>query len=230
VQAIWRSGDRGDEGEHCKKVMSVEARLAQARYAVERRVSQRRACALLQVARSGLTYTCKMPTKDAPIVQAMHHYYGKHPRFGARRVRIFLRRDGISLGRDRTARIWAKHRLQVPAKKTKKRYRPERTKIGTPSWPNEVWSYDFVFDACANGQKLEFLTIIDQFKKESIFIYVAGSIRGKRLVEVLEFVAAECVYPQYLRRDNGPEFVSTVLREWASKHGMTNMLIDPGKP
>ena len=106
--------------------MSVQARLAQARYAIERGVSQRRACALLQVARSGLTYTCKMPIKDAPIVQAMCHYSGKYPRFGARRVRIFLRRDGIALGRDRTARIWAKHGLQVPAKKTKKRWRPER--------------------------------------------------------------------------------------------------------
>ena len=108
-------------------MVSVQARLAQARYAIERGVSQRRACALLQVARSGLTYTCKMPIKDAPIVQAMRHYSGKYPRFGARRVRIFLRRDGIALGRDRTARIWAKNGLQVPAKKPKKRYRPERT-------------------------------------------------------------------------------------------------------
>ena len=114
-------------------MVSVQARLAQACYAIERGVSQRRACALLQVARSGLTYTCKMPIKDAPIVQAMRHYSGKYPRFGARRVRIFLRRDGMSLGRDRTARIWAKHGLQVPAKKTKKRYRPERTQIGAPS-------------------------------------------------------------------------------------------------
>jgi len=211
-------------------VVSVQARLAQARYAIERGVSQRRACALLQVARSGLTYTCKMPIKDAPIVQAMRHYSGKYPRFGARRVRIFLRRDGIALGRDRTARIWAKHGLQVPAKKTKKRYRPERTQIGAPSRPNEVWSYDFVFDGCANGQKLKCLTMIDEFTKESLFIDVAGSIRGKRVVEVLQAVAAERGYPTYLRSDNGPEFVSTVLLDWAARHGMTNMLIEPGKP
>jgi putative transposase len=108
-------------------VVSVQARLAQARFAIKRVVSLRRACALLQVARSGLTYTCKMPIKDVPIVQAMRNYSGKHLRFGARRVRIFLRRDGIALGRDRIARIWAKHGLQVPAKKPKKRYLPEQT-------------------------------------------------------------------------------------------------------
>lgn len=43
-------------------------------------------------------------------------------------------------------------------------------------------------------------------------------------------MVAERGYPQYLRSDNGREFVSTVLLEWASKHGMTNMLIQPGKP
>jgi putative transposase len=177
-------------------VVSVQARLAKARYTIEPGVSQRRACPLLQVARSGLTYTCKMPIKDAPIVLAMRHYSDKYPRFGARRVRIFLRRDGISLERDRTAKIWAKHGLQVPAKKPKKLYRPERMQIGAPSRPNEVWSYDFVFDACANGQKLKCLTMIDEFTKESLFIDVACSIRGKRVVEVLELVVAERGYPQ----------------------------------
>lgn len=161
-----------------------------------------------------------MPIKDAPIVQAMRRYSGKYPRFGARRVRIFLRLDGIALGRDHTARIWAKHGLQVPAKKPKKCYRPERMQI--PSRPNEVWSYDFVFDGCANGQKLKFLTMIDEFTKESLFIDVAGSIRGKRAIEVLQAVSVERGYPTYLQSDNGSEFVSTVLLRWATCHGMTN--------
>ena len=74
------------------------------------------------------------------------------------------------------------------------------------------------------------LTMIAESTKESLFIDVAGSIRGKRVVEVLKLVAAERGYPQYLRSDNGPEYVSTVLLEWTSKHSMTNSLIDPGKP
>ena len=72
--------------------------------------------------------------------------------------------------------------------------------------------------------------MIDEFTKESLFIDVADSIRGKRVVEVLQAVAAARGYPQYFRSDNGPEFVSTVLLEWASTNGMTNMLIEPGKP
>lgn len=118
----------------------------------------------------------------------------------------------------------------MPAKKTKKCYGHERKQIGAPSGPNEVWNYDFVFDACANIQKLKCLTMIDELSKESLFIDLAGSIRGKRVVELLDLVAAERGYPQYLRSDNGSEFVSAVLLELSSKHGMTNMLIDPGKP
>ena len=211
-------------------MVSLQARLALACYAIGFGVNQRRACALLQIARSDLTYTCKMPIKDAPIVRVMCHYSGKYPRLRVRRVRIFLRRDGIVLGRDRTARIWAKNGLQVLAKKTKKRDCPAHEQIGAPGRLNEVWSYDFVFDACANGQKLKCLTMIDGLTKEGLVIDVPESIRGKRVVVVLQAVAAERGYPTYLGSDNGQEFVSTVLLEWASRQGMTNNLTEPGKP
>jgi len=69
----------------------------------------------MNVARSGLVYECKMPVRDGPIIEAMQDYSAQYPRYGARRVRIFLRRDGIMLGRDRAARIWAAAGLQVPA-------------------------------------------------------------------------------------------------------------------
>jgi hypothetical protein len=37
-----------------------------------------------------------------------------------------------------------------------------------------VWSYDFVFDRCANGQQLKCLTITDEFTKEGLAIDVDG--------------------------------------------------------
>lgn len=135
-------------------MVSVQERLEQVRYAVGRGISQRRACTLLSVARSGLDYQYKMAVKDQPIVVAMRQYSEQYPRYGARRVRIFLRRDGLVLGRDRTARIWAGAGLQVPAKRTRKRYCSQNRQPHVATEPNEVWAYDFVFDTCANGQKL----------------------------------------------------------------------------
>ena len=72
--------------------------------------------------------------------------------------------------------------------------------------------------------------MIDEPTKESLITDVAGLICGKRIVKVLQAVAAERGYPTYSRSDNGPEFVSTVLLDWAARHGMTNMLIELGKP
>ncbi len=55
-------------------------RLEQARYAISRGVTQRRACTLMNVARSGLVYQCKMPIEDGPVIDAMRDYSAQYPR------------------------------------------------------------------------------------------------------------------------------------------------------
>lgn len=99
-----------------------------------------------------------------------------------------------------------------------------------PSAPNHVWAYDFVFDACANGQQLKCLTVIDEFTRECLAIDVAGSIRSKRVIEVLARLVSVHGAPRYLRSDNGSEFVSHAILEWLAKEQIETALIDPGKP
>jgi putative transposase len=74
--------------------------------------------------------------------------------------------------------------------------------------PNQVWAYDFVFDGCANGDKLKCLTMVDEFTKESLHIDVAGSIRSKRLIQILEKLINERGCPMVLRSGHRPEFAS----------------------
>ena len=196
--------------------MSAQARLEQVRYAVQRGLSQRRACALMRAARSGLHYELRMPVKDAPVIEAMKDLSDQFPRFGARRIHIFLARQGIEISKDRCSRIWSAAGLQVPPRKKRRRGvarsspRP-MSAIGR----NSVWCYDFVFDSCANGQPLKCLTVVDEYTRECLAIDVAGSIRSKRVIDVLSRLITIRGAPRYLRSDNGPEFVSLALLQWA---------------
>ncbi len=133
-------------------MVSVQARLVQVSYAINRGLNQRIACALLKISRSNLYYSHKMPVKDAPVIAAMKNLSGTYPRFGSRRIRIFLQREGIHVGKERCGRLWAKAGLQVPKKRRRRRVGTTLRPLA-PSARNAVWCYDFVYDACANGQK-----------------------------------------------------------------------------
>ena len=95
---------------------------------------------------------------------------------------------------------------------------------------NELWAYDFVYDACANGQQIKCLTVVDEYTRESLAIDVAGSIRSGWVIEVLSRLISERGAPLSLRSDNGPEFVSKALLKWAARESLNLALIEPGKP
>ena len=93
--------------------MSPQGRREQIAFACERGLSKRRACGLLEVSRSSLSYRLRLPAKDAPVIEAMQQLSAQYPRFGYRRIRIFLLRQGHRLGWHRTHRLWRKAGLQL---------------------------------------------------------------------------------------------------------------------
>ncbi len=93
-----------------------------------------------------------------------------------------------------------------------------------------MWAYDFVFDACANGQQLKCLTVIDEWTRECLAIDVGSSIRSGRVIEVLSKLISVHGAPRYIRSDNGPEFVSIAVLRWLTSEGIETAYIAPGKP
>ena len=96
----------------------------------------------------------------------------------------------------------------MPRKRPRRRVAASRPRPLTADGPNQVWAYDFVFDACANGQQLKCLTVIDEWTRECLALDVAGSIRSGRVIEVLSRLISVRGAPRYIRSNNGPEFVS----------------------
>jgi putative transposase len=210
--------------------VSSQARREQVALACERGLSKRRACELIEIARSGLGYVSVRAARDAPSLEAMRRLSAQYPRYGYRRIRVFLRREGHGMSRHRAHRLWRLAGLQLPRRRPRRRVASSRPRPVPAFGPNQVWAYDFVFDACANGQQIKCLTVIDEFTRECLAIDVAGSIRSARVIEVLARLISEHGAPQFLRSDNGPEFVSHAILEWLSKAHIDTALNDPGKP
>jgi len=211
-------------------MVSVPARRSQVAYATDKGLSQRRACTLIGVGRSALRYRSVKIEKDGPALARMAELSAQYPRYGYRRIAIFLDRDGHKMSFGRAHRLWQRAKLQVPRKRPRKRIATGRPRPNAPTGANQVWSYDFVFDWCASGQQLKCLTVTDEWTKEGLAIEVDGRIRSGRVIEVLSRLVSERGAPLFLRSDNGPEFVSRALLKWIVDQGIETALIDPGKP
>jgi putative transposase len=211
-------------------VVSLAARRRQVAYAMQRGVSQRRACRLLSVGRSALGYVSRLAERDAPVLEAMHELARQYPRYGYRRVQVFLGRLGFHMSADRAYRLWRQAGLQVPRRRPRRRVASGRPRPTPPTAANHVWAYDFVYDRCANGQQLKCLTVVDEWTRECLAIEVSGSIRSRQVIEVLSRLVSSRGAPRYLRSDNGPEFVSRAILRWLSSTDIDTAFIDPGKP
>lgn len=168
--------------------------------------------------------------KDQPVLDAMRRLSGLYPRYGYRRIQVFLAREGFVMGEERCYRLWHKAKLQVPKKRKRRRVAASRPRPLPPTAANTVWAYDFVFDACANGQPLKCLTVVDEYTRECLAIEVAGSIRSHRVIDLLARLISVHGAPRYLRSDSGPEFVSRAILQWLVDEGIHTVVIDPGKP
>jgi transposase InsO family protein len=131
----------------------------------------------------------------------------------------------------RVERLWREHGLTVP-KKHRRRRRGKSTAVRVPValYPNHVWTYDFLEDSCVQGRKLRFLTVTDEFTRESLTIEVRRSFPAWKVIAVLRRLFMEFGVPEYLRSDNGPEFIAKALREWLEEAQVRTVYIEPGKP
>lgn len=189
-------------------------------------VSKARACRVLGLNRSTLDYEGKTQD-DAVLKERMLALAAKHRRYGSPRLHWYLRKEGLVKNHKRTERIYALLGLQLKNRKKKKMGSVLRFPRPKASAPNEVWSMDFVSDRIESGRRFRTFNLVDDFTKESPGILVEHSISGGRITRFLDSLGS---LPKRLRCDNGPEFQSKALLEWAYLRGVEVEFIDPGKP
>lgn len=197
-------------------------------------VSQRRACKVISQPRSTQRYASQRPARDARLAAELRRYAVKHPRAGYRRAAAHLRRKGQEVNNKRVARLWRQEGLRVPQRQHKKRrlgHGDNSTQRRRATRINEVWCYDFVFDQTDDGRRLKWLPICDEFTRENVALEVERRMEAKDVVRVLEAaIAKRGAAPQYIRSDNGPEFIAQAVRDWLAQSGLQTLYIEPGSP
>ena len=194
---------------------------------------ERRVCKALEVQRSVMRYRPEPNARRAELIKRMHQLAVANPRFGYRRVTVLLQEEGWRVNRKRVLRLWQKEGLKVQ-RKQKKRRRLGTSEGGTQrrraARPNEVWSYDFVFDQTEDGRRLKVLPILDEFTRECLTMVVGRNLTAADVVEALAGVVRERGGPAHLRSENGPEFIADAVKAWLSREGIKTLYIEPGSP
>lgn len=117
-------------------MVSSQARREQVTLACARGVSKRRACELIEIARASLTYHSVRAQRDTPAIEAMKRLAAQYPRYGYRRIRVFLRREGHGMSRRRAHRLWRGAGLQLPRRRPRRRVATSRPRPLPATAPN----------------------------------------------------------------------------------------------
>lgn len=193
-------------------------------------LSERGACELASLSRSTYRYEKTRPADESQLRERILELAGRFPRYGYRRLHVLLRREGHRINRKRTLRLYRELGLQVRRKKRRRVAQANRQPRPVPLTVNEQWSMDFVSDSLADGRGYRALNVLDDATRESLAIEVDTSLPALRVCRVLDRLIQQRGAPGRLVLDNGPEFTSVALDQWAYRHGVELAFIRPGKP
>ena len=167
-------------------------------------VSERRACRVTGQWRSTQRLACRpIPDEEEKLRRRLRDIAREHPRWGWKTAHAILRRDGWSINRKRTQRLWRSEGLRRPAPCKRKRRRPESGELFRAERPNHVWALDFQFDETADHRRLKLLNIVDEHTREALAMRVSRICDADQVGAVIEGLVAERGAPGHLRMDNG---------------------------
>jgi transposase InsO family protein len=156
-----------------------------------------------------------------------------HPCLGYRKVTAILRDGhGETINPKRVARLRRRDGLQASRKQTKRRrIKPQVRARQNAGRRDEVWSYDFIQDSLADGSTVRILSVIDEYSRECVLLRSARSFPSRRVIDCLEeLLVTTGRKPEWLRSDNGPEFVASQVQGWLKSARVGSAYITPGSP
>lgn len=193
--------------------------------------SIRRACELFGVSQTCYRYKPKLSSQNEQIADWLLRLTHNQRNWGFGLCYLFLRNvKGFVWNHKRVYRIYRLLELNLRIKPKRRLVREVPQPLAVPEAINQVWSMDFMHDNLDDGRQYRLFNVLDDFNREGLGIEVDLSLPAPRVIRALEQIIEWRGRPIAIRCDNGPEYISNALQEWATKRSIRIDYIQPGKP
>ena len=196
-----------------------------------KRRSIRRACELFGVSQTCYRYKAKLSGQNEQIADWLLRLTHNQRNWCFGLCYLFLRNvKGFGWNHKRVYRIYRLLELNLRIKPKRRLVREVPQPLAVPEAINQVWSMDFMHDNLDDGRQYRLFNVLDDFNREGLGIEVDLSLPAPRVIRALEQIIEWRGRPHAIRCDNGPEYISSALQEWATKRSIRLDYIQPGKP
>lgn len=187
---------------------------------------------MLNVARSSLRYKAKCQDDDALRLD-MIRLAKQYGRYGYRKITQLLQIEGWRVNHKKIERLWREEGLKQPDRHKKRRriYHKDTSVIRLrPTHPSHIWAIDLVHDKLSNGRNYKMLTVLDEYTRQALCVEVREKMTANDVLVVMHHLLLKHGKPEYVRSDNGPEFIANDLQGWLRRVGVKPIQIYPGSP
>ena len=194
-------------------------------------ISVRLACAAVGISETCYRYQPKLDAENELIADWLIRLTTNQRNWGFGICFLYLRNvKGFGWNHKRVYRIYRELELNLRIKPKKRLNREKPATLAVPTTINQSWSMDFMHDQLADGRSIRLFNVIDDFNREALGIEVDFSLPAERVIRTLNNIIEWRGKPLQIRCDNGPEYISGKLAEWACSRSIKLAFIQPGNP
>lgn len=176
-------------------------------------------------------YQLKLSTDNAIIADWLIRLRHNQRNWGFGFCCLYLRNvKRFRFNHKRVYRIYAELELKLRIKSKKKLVLEKPEPLAVPESANRTWSLNFMHDALADGRSFRLFNVLDDFNRRGLAIEANFSWPSVRVIGVLEQRIERRGAPRVHQCDNGPEYISGALVNWAEQRAIRLDYIKPGKP
>jgi putative transposase len=195
------------------------------------RTSVRHACQTFALSETCYRYQATLSDENAVIADWLVRLTTAYRNWGFGLCFLYLRNvKGYSWNHKRVYRIYRELELNLRIKPHACLVRETPQPLAVPEAINQVWSMDFMHDQLSDGRSFRLFNVIDDFNREGLAIDVDFSLPAIRVIRSLDQIIEWRGKPTAIRCDNGPEYISGALQQWADQNGIRLDYIQPGNP